>query len=76
VVQDTEKRGRLYVEKDFGRSFPSAWLWLQIDGRMTGTVHESIDAELDVALRRRGGRTIFEGTGRQAGLETQKAEDL
>jgi hypothetical protein len=23
------ERGRLYVEKDYGRSFPNAWIWLQ-----------------------------------------------
>lgn len=161
MVGETEKHGRLYVEKDFGRSFPSAWLWLQSnsfeepgvsvtcsianvpfagrtltgvlaglqldnalyrfanytgvrldrlevtdrgcriavrdrkhrleieartapgadlrspdEGVMSGTVRETIDAEVDVALRDRVGTTIFTGTGRRAGLETQHVEDL
>ena len=29
VVDGTRRSGRIYVEKDFGRSFPSAWVWLQ-----------------------------------------------
>lgn len=29
VVNGRNVRGRIYVEKDFGRSFPDAWVWFQ-----------------------------------------------
>lgn len=29
VVNGDAFRGRLYLEKDYGRSFPNAWIWLQ-----------------------------------------------
>lgn len=29
TIDGEESNGRLYVEKDYGRSFPNAWIWLQ-----------------------------------------------
>lgn len=29
AIDGTSVEGRLYVEKDYGRSFPNAWIWLQ-----------------------------------------------
>jgi hypothetical protein len=160
VLDGTRRRGRIYIEKDFGRSFPSAWVWLQsnsfekpgvsvtasvarvpflrrsltgvlagvlvdgeiyrfanytgvqvvqmelspdrarlalrsgentleiqatgaagaplrapVEGRMSGSVTETIDAEVSVHLAR-GSRTIFSGVGTRAGFEAQNIEEL
>ncbi len=29
TLNDTDVSGRFYCEKDYGRSFPSAWIWMQ-----------------------------------------------
>ncbi len=45
-----------------------------IQGNMTGKVNESMQATVDVVLRENG-RLLFEGTGRNAGLEVAGAVD-
>lgn len=40
----TVDEGRLYVEKDYGRSFPNAWIWLQsnsFEGAPAGTAPDN-----------------------------------
>ncbi|MBK7936750.1 MAG: hypothetical protein IPJ82_06500 [Lewinellaceae bacterium] len=46
-----------------------------ISGEMTGKINESLQASLFVELRKNG-RRIFEGTGRNAGLEVAGEVEL
>lgn len=40
-----------------------------VDGSMQRIIHESVNAEIQISMADRGGKTIFEGTGVNAGLE-------
>ena len=52
----------------FARQGAGTALISPISGEMTGKINESLQAELQVELQENG-RRIFEGTGRNAGLE-------
>lgn len=60
--------GRGYTEKDWGRSFPSAWVWVQSND--FGRTGVSLRGTVDVRLTERAtGREIFAGEGRSGGIE-------
>lgn len=47
-----------------------------LSGTMTGKVNESLQATVKVALRERGGKLLFSGTGEHAGLEVAGDTDV
>jgi tocopherol cyclase len=57
------------------RQAPGAALFSPLSGEMTGKVNESLQAVIEVELLENG-RRIFEGTGRNAGLEIAGQLDL
>jgi hypothetical protein len=54
---------------------PGTALKSPISGEMTGKIQESLQAEVQVELLEKGHR-IFQGTGRNAGLEVAGSVDL
>ena len=52
-----------------GRNSSRGLLKAPVEGEMQRLIHESLDAELDVRLTDKKGYLLFEGTGRNAGLE-------
>lgn len=70
AMHDRKRRLELAV-----RPAPGALLRSPDEGRMIGTVRETIDGEIDVRLTE-GDDIVFKGTGRQAGVETENMEVL
>jgi hypothetical protein len=66
-VQLQFKRGSLYLEINAERG-PTATLRSPITGRMTGKVNESLQAIIQVVLKK-GDDVLWEATGTSAGLE-------
>ncbi len=61
------KKGKLHLEM-IAHKGPSASLRSPISGRMTGKVNESLQATLDITLRR-GEQVLWQGAGTTVGLE-------
>ena len=67
--------------KDFsiivkGKNSSSGALKAPVAGEMDRVIHESIDAELMVTLLDRKGKTLYNGIGKNAGLEVVGNVDL
>jgi tocopherol cyclase len=69
-VRRGRERLRITAAREAGAELASPVL-----GEMTGRIEETLGATLEVVLSE-GGRTVFSGSGRWAGLEVVRAEEL